>query len=288
MNPARLHTTAALLLWFGAGSACAQMRVEVIPLQNRFPADVIPVIQPLLPPGASVTGMNNQLIVKTTPENLAEIRNLLDSIDLKLRRLRIFVRQDVEGFGNRTQQSLSGHADLGDVTLRQGGRHPHDGVAVGVGAEDVNIQYRRQDSAVSGADRASYQVQTVEGQPAYIRTGQAVPVPQRTVAAPNGVIVVQDTVEYYDADSGFWVLPRLSGDAVTLLIAPRTTKVNPGAIPRFDIQGAETTITGRLGQWLDIGGISQTSSGSSHGWLGSETQRDSRETSIQVLVEEIP
>lgn len=277
-----------LLLWLMAPAAAAQMLVEVIPLQHRFPDDVIPVIRPLLAPGGSVSGMNNQLVVRTTAQNLAEIRSVLDAIDMKLRRLRISVRQDADRYGDLAQQSLSGRAELGDVTLEQHGGNGRDGVSVGIGDHDSNVKYRRRDRTTAASDRASYQVQAVEGQPAFIRTGQSVPVPQRTVAAPNGVVVVQDSVAYHDADSGFWVLPRLSGDRVTLLIAPRTTKVKPGAVPTFDVQAAETTVSGRLGQWIDIGGINQSSRSSGRELLGSATRQEGRTTTLQVRVEEIP
>lgn len=288
MSRRRPRSFPTLLLWLVAASAGAQMQVEVIPLQHRFPDDVIPVIRPLLATGGSVTGMNNQLVVKTTPGNLAEIRAVLDSIDRKLRRLRISVRQDADRVRELSRQSVSGRVEAGDVTLRQQGGAGADGVTVGVGDRDSHLEYRRQDRATGASDRAAYQVQALEGQPAFIRTGQTVPVPQRTVTAPNGVIVVQDTVAYHDADSGFWVLPRLSGEVVTLLIAPRTTKVNAGVVPTFDVQGAETTVSGRLGQWIDIGGISQSASRSSRELPGSTTGHEARNFTLQVRVEEIP
>ncbi len=53
------------------------MQLEVIPLQKRMVDEVIQIIRPLVAPGGTVTGMNNQLIIKTTPSNLAEIKQVL-------------------------------------------------------------------------------------------------------------------------------------------------------------------------------------------------------------------
>ncbi len=52
-----------------------QMQLEIIPLNHRTVDEVISVIRPLLPPGGSINGMNYQLIVKTTPSNLSEIKH---------------------------------------------------------------------------------------------------------------------------------------------------------------------------------------------------------------------
>ena len=54
------------------------MLLEVIPLQNRMVDDVIPIIRRLVAPGGTITGENNQLIVKTTSSNLAEITHCID------------------------------------------------------------------------------------------------------------------------------------------------------------------------------------------------------------------
>ncbi|MBI1731619.1 MAG: hypothetical protein HYR49_02470 [Gammaproteobacteria bacterium] len=278
----------ALCLLLLSGLCTAQMQVEVIALNHRLAEDVIPVIRPLLATGGSVTGISNNLVVKTTPENLAEIRAVLDSIDRVLRRLRISVRQDSSQFRDGTRHGLTGRAEAGDVTIRQGGRSDPGGLTVGIGDEDDNVRYgaRARESAKTGS--GAYHVQALEGQPAFIQAGQAVPIPQRTVTAPNGTLVVQDTVEYYNADSGFWVLPRLHGDQVTLLISPRTTRVGAGPVPTFDVQSAETTVSGRLGQWIPIGGISQSSSRASHELLARETVQTSEIGSIEVRVDEIP
>ncbi len=278
---------AALVLSLLCGAAAAQMRVEVIPLQHRLADDVIPVVRPLLAQGGSVTGMNNQLILKTTPENLAEIRAVLDNIDQRLRQLRISVRQDADQYGDFTRQSVSGRAEAGDVSIKQGRNTGPDGLTVGVGDRDDNVRYQRRDLNSDRTDRGSYQVQTVEGQPAFIQTGQTVPIPQRTVAAYDGTLVVQDTVEYHNADSGFWVLPRVHGDQVTLMISPYTSRVGPGPLPAFDVQSAEATISGRLGQWISIGGIDQSTRRTSRELLSGSSKQSSENRTIQVRVDEV-
>ncbi len=84
------------------------MQLEVIPLQKRMVEDVIQIIRPLVTPGGTVTGMNNQLIIKTMPSNLAEIKQVLRQIDHAPRRLMITVKQNVAGDSYLREDSLSG------------------------------------------------------------------------------------------------------------------------------------------------------------------------------------
>jgi type II secretory pathway component GspD/PulD (secretin) len=62
-------------------NAQQRMKLEVIPLKNSTSEQVINVIRPLLVQGGSISGRNNQLIIKTTPQNLIEIKDILNSID---------------------------------------------------------------------------------------------------------------------------------------------------------------------------------------------------------------
>ena len=84
----------ALLLLILAFSAYAQQSLEVIPLRHRTADQVLDTLRPLIEPGGTMTGQGNQLIVRASPGNLAEIRRALDAIDRPQRRLQISVRFD--------------------------------------------------------------------------------------------------------------------------------------------------------------------------------------------------
>src|SRR5262249_24006116 len=77
---------------FLATAAFAQGTLEVIPLKHPTADQVIPVLRPLLEPGGALSGQYNQLIVRTSPENLAQIRAALEAFDAPSRRLVISVR----------------------------------------------------------------------------------------------------------------------------------------------------------------------------------------------------
>ena len=83
-----------LSLWFVSSVAVAQGTLEVVTLRHSTAEQVIPVLRPLLEPGGALSGQFNQLIVRTSAANLAQIRAALDAIDQPQRRLTISVRFD--------------------------------------------------------------------------------------------------------------------------------------------------------------------------------------------------
>ena len=82
-------------LVLAAAAAClaavtyAQQSLEIIPLRHRTVEQVLPVLQPLVEPGGTLSGSRGQLIVRASPGNLAEIRRALDAIDRVDQRLQV-------------------------------------------------------------------------------------------------------------------------------------------------------------------------------------------------------
>lgn len=278
-----------IVLVFYLPAASAQLKLEVIPLQHRTADQIIPVIRPLLSEGGTVTGMNNQLIIKTTPVNLADIKEVLRSLDKAPRRLVITVSQDVDGYRDRSGGSVDGSYSSGDITVTNSSRTPgRTGASIAVQDDDGNtIRLRGTDIHSNLAENNDYRIQTIEGRPAYIQTGQSVPIANQDAFITRDGVVVRDTVEYHDVTSGFYVTPNLSGDNVTLLISPNLSRIHPGQREVFDVQNIRTTVHGRLGEWINLGGVNQASSRQS-GSILHKTRWQSRETrNVFIKVEEI-
>lgn len=266
------------------------MVLEVIPLKHRMSSDVVDMIKPLVAPGGTVTGMNNQIIVKTTAANLEEIKQVLDSIDQAPRRLMITVKQNVDGNFNRNEQGISGRYTSGDVTIASPDPGAgHGGGIVAIKDDEGNvIGYRALSTRSDREDKNTFSVLATEGYPAFIHTGHSVPVAnQQTIITPGGGVVVQDGIQYRDVTSGFYVLPRLSGDIVTLLVAPQLNRINSAQGGVFDIQNVETTASGRLGEWIELGGVSQQFDDKGQHNLISTRRRGQEFRTIAVMVTEI-
>jgi hypothetical protein len=214
---------------------------------------------------------------------------VLDSLDRAPRRLLISVRQDATAARALREQAVSGRVTEGGVSVEypDPGR---GGLEVGAGDErGDHIRYHVQDSQSFEDDRNSFRVQAVEGQPALIQIGQSVPVPTQTQVITPGGVVVQEGTQYQEATSGFYVLPRISGDRVTLEVAPRMTRVrSAGGFPVFELQNVITTASGRLGEWIIIGGLDQDLSNSDQRALATAAGESRSSRTIMLKVEELP
>ena len=241
----------------------AQQALEIIALKHRTVDQVLPILRPLLEPGGTLTGQNNQLIVRASATNLAEIRSVLDAIDRPSRRLQISVRYD----------SVSDAARQG---IEASGR---------VGGGDSRIDLRAQDARSSTQERVDQRLQVLEGGRAFISSGQSRTLPQRQIIQTPGGAVTQQTFVVQEIATGFEVVPRLSGGSVILDIAPQRETAGPqGSVQS---QRMATTVSARLGEWVDIGGASQSgvhddrAVGSASRFAGADSRR------IWLKVEEI-
>ena len=272
----------ALALAACASAAFAQMVLEVIPLRHRTAEELIPIIQPMLPRDASVSGMSGQLVVRTTPANLNEVRRVLASIDVAARRLQITVAQDVASDGSRRGAEISGSVRQGDARLivPGAGPTPRDGV-----------QARVYDSRSTENVRVLQTVQVLEGRSAHVQTGQSVPLPERRIARSvvGGRVVEQvvEGTEYRNVDTGFYVTPRVSGDRVTLDISSQREALARGRSGTVDVQRATTTISGRLGEWMEVAGSSEERSTERDVLLGRAGGTRAESRSVLLKVDEI-
>ncbi len=245
-----------------ACAAWGQGVLEVITLRHRTADQVIPVLQPLLEPGGALSGQYNQLIVRTSPANLAELRQVLERIDRPPRRLMISVRHEL------AQDLARGGHDAGARISERG----------------ASAEIRVLDSRSALDERVDQRVQVLEGGRAHISGGESRPLRQPgVVRAPAGGVVQETVIQ--EASTGFDVVPRLSGSEVTLEIYAQQEAF--GA--RGAIRGARaaSTVSGRLGEWLELAGSSSAAAASAAGELSSRESAAATERRVWVKVEEL-
>ena len=57
--------------------------------------------------------------------------------------------------------------------------------------------------------------------------------------------------------TGFYVLPRVRGENVVLEVSPYKSSRTGTSRDNVDTQSAHTTVTGRIGEWIPIGGVTR-------------------------------
>lgn len=274
-----MRTRLLLLLALPMLSLCVPVHgaddggLQVIPLQYRNPQEMLRVLAPLVAPDGSVSAYENQLIVRATPAQMAEVRRVLAAVDQPPRQLLISVKQDEESALDRRGAGISGQYERGDGKIlipRADGRLPS--------RAEIELQDQHSSTRTSG----NRQLRTEEGREAQIFLGQSLPYQSRYHTGDDGSVI---RTEYRDAGSGFTVLPRLQGSRVQLEISLKQQV--PGAGGTFNIQSTSSTVSGPLGEWFDIGSAVQQVTQSASGLLYGEHDAGSEVRRIMVKVEEV-
>ena len=269
--------------------ALAQQEMEIIPLRHRTVDQVIPALQPFVEPGGALSGMNNQLILRASARNREQIKQALAAIDMPARRLVIRVSQNRDAESRQQGGEVSGNVALGNNVriIQPSTSTSPGGTQIEMRRGDSNVTTRVYDTRSTRDARTSQSVQVVEGGRAFIQVGQSLPMPLRQVVlGPNGVVVTDSTV-YRDIGQGFYAAPRLAGDRVTLEISPQFDTPGNQGYGSVNTQRVSTTVSGRLGEWIEVGGSGQQAGGRDRGNLsvGTSELRDNR--SVWLLIEEL-
>ena len=235
--------------------------LTIIELHHRLPEQVIPSLQPLLSQGGTMVGANSQLFIKTTPTNLEEIRQALAVLDRPLHRLLISVtRQDA---------ATNNNADYGIHSMAVGKQGNTTKIVVAGSAENTGMQT---------GNRQLQQVQAMDGTPARIFVGQQAPYSSRITTSTGEIIHTQG---YQNSGTGFMVTARLIGDdRVILDIEPQHSEnLNNG---NMAVSTVRTEVSGRLGEWIEIGNSSRETHRQGNETLG-RARTSSEQTSNIVL-----
>jgi type II secretory pathway component GspD/PulD (secretin) len=226
--------------------------LEVLKLKHRTAEEVIPTLRPLLEPGGALSGDGFSLFVRASPGNLTQLRQALEQLDRAptqyLISVRNSTRQEIE------REELAAAAAVGN-----------NGVRATIQGTDGNA--RRQGNNVAN-------VTVLEGNEAFIATGA-----NQTILGA-GFRTAQG--------SGFTVIPRsIGGDRVMLEISQQSRE-RSAISGRIESQSLSTQVTGRLGQWVELGGLRSSSSSSQSGILSRGYSTSSDERSVWVKVEPSP
>ena len=258
---------------------------RVLPLSYRSLAEVLPLLQPLVPKPGTITGIGDRLVVKTSPENLREIQRVLAEIDRAPRNLLILVKQTRHEQLTANEAEADVRVQQGDVTLSTGRPTRLDrGASATYRNEDIEASARILRTQSDTDDDNLQRVRVLEGHEAFISTGQLVPF-ANCRHRRRGFGVGAGCVSYKEVTTGFYVVPRLSGDRVLLDIAPRRMNLSERGGGAVDVQRAFTTVSGHLGQWMEIGGASRRDNETTRGTLSYRTRSNSDTQTILLKVE---
>src|SRR5437773_7830454 len=149
-----------IVLALALAAQAQQTVLEVIELSYRNADQVIPILKPLLAPGGTISGMQNRVIVRTTPQNLAELRKVLDLVDAMPRMLLISVRQQSTASGTGSEAEVSGSigSDRARVTVPGTGSNQGGAVVIRRGEDHLRGRASQLQSAATDSSVQTLQV----------------------------------------------------------------------------------------------------------------------------------
>lgn len=244
---------------------------EVMPLNYRTADDVLPVVQSVLGNEGRASNYGNQLIINAPPAKLQEVRDLLKQIDKQPRRLLISVDTSDSNYMNEQGYSVNGTASAGNVQIQSGRGEVN-------GRDQVRIIHRSTQSRGGGTQ----QVQTSEGYPALIQVGQSVPLTNTSVDSYGRPY---NNTEYRDVTRGFYVTASLTGDLVHISISNNNDRLSQTQQGAINIQNTDTKVSGRLGEWITIGGVNENSQSDQSGFIQRRSTQGRDDMTLRVKVD---
>ena len=261
-------------------SFAAETIIEVITLYNRSASEIQPLISPMLEDTDRVMADGSNLIVKTKPERLNEIKKFINNLDTRLNNLIITVIQS----RHTTAEELNAAARV-NLNI------PIDDLSKSSGR--ITGHYDR--AKIQNANESTQTIRTLEGNSAYITVGKTYPIQNVQIYNSGygygyGYPAVSTSTEFIDATTGFAVTPRLteqhpiSGEQQVILdVSPWSDNVNVQG--QIESQNVQSTIKINLGQWVELGRIDEESHSSANGNLATIRQTNQKRAHILVKVD---
>lgn len=245
--------------------------LEIFDLKSRTAEEIIPIIKPLVSRDTFLSGQSYQLFVRGTAADIKLVTDLLQRIDSPLRNLLVSVRQVNKNQAKQDEIDFMAKIKSGKLTLD-------------INSSGSGSQLRLKRFGTKKSHENTHSVRVLEGHPAYVYTGTSKPVKTQEAFAKGKTSAYQYSTQYKQASSGFYALPWVVNDRVTIEINPQQQNFKQGnVIATHDIS---TVIKGRVGQWITLGGLDESSDVSQKG-LASKTfgtQRDEMVTQVKVEI----
>lgn len=262
-----------LVLFLASFSLLAgQNEFKMITLKHRFAEDILPVVQPMVGESGTANAMDNHLIIRTTPDRMAVIEQVVSKLDVARRNIRIEISHENNLRTDDSRAAVSGRGHVGNGEIVIGNNPPRrSGARVEIG------QGRSRTS-----QRGSEFVTVMDGAHAFIRVGQSVPYTQQWAVFTQRYAHLQQTTEFQDITTGFAVRPRSIGDEVEVQIMPRIARLNSSGF--IDFEELATTVRLKPGEWFDLGGTMGSRDEVSRAILSSASTTASESTGLMIRV----
>lgn len=217
----------------------ADNKIETIQLNYRLASEVLTEIQAFIPKEATARASNNFIILQATPPVIAEIKNLINKLDVPPQNLMVSVLKTDTALSDKQRHLSDSH-----ILVNENGMTAQASLS-----EWSTNNTRNKDQR--------YQARGIAGQAIMLTTGQALPQKEHSLfLSANGNLGIQTKTKYIDIKNGFQAIANiLPNHQVSIQIYPQfaTFSKRHGVIDRSQLF---SSISGPVGIWLKIGQVS--------------------------------
>ena len=249
---------AAVVLFCTGLPAAAKAEMRIFELQHRPVSELAEMVRSLLGEEAKVAAFHNTLAVNASPDALDEVARLVASFDRARQMLRVTIDQGKSFTEDEFGVSTSGRLlhDNNLVIINPGTKKSRDpGASLFLDSGQSRLKLRGTDSRLRESRRVSQYISVLEGEPALVSVGRAVPFTNVMLSYCRRHPAFIETTTYEHVDTGFEVLPVLTWRLGLLwLFLTQTTlsrsffmKWRPGsAYPLAPGMSSEVTTSSRM------------------------------------------
>lgn len=266
--------------------ASAEMRL--FELQHRPVGELAEMVRSLLGEEARVATDRNTLVVNASPSALDEVARLVDSYDRSKQMLRVTIEQGKTLSGHERGVSTSGRLQNDDSRIvigPSGKKSPEGGSTIIVDSGQNRLKLRGTDSRYRESRQVSQFVSVLEGEPALVSVGRAVPFTSQMLTYWRQHPGFIATTSYENVDTGFEVLPTLYNGMVEIEVRPFMASLDRDNPQQIVFHELATKVNVPVGAWYELGGHMQAQDDLSREILGAGRGSAQNGSSVRVKVE---
>lgn len=247
----------------------ADNKIETIQLNNRLASEVLFEIQAFLPEQATARASNNLIILQATPNIIAEIRQLINTLDISPKNLTISVMKTDTVLSDEQRSRI-----YSDIIINE------NSVSAGLSVEQWSTSNTRNKDQ-------HYHARGLAGRPIMISNNQALPqVEQYLLLSSNGDRAVQTNTSYLNINNGFQAIANiLPNRQVSLDIYPQFASFSKrnGILESSQLS---SSLSGSIGVWIELGQVSSAKNKTKLGASRYQTHHQQQQF-IYIKVEEL-
>lgn len=246
-------------------------------LKTRTADEIIPILEPLLRQNESISGKGFLLFIQTSSQRATELKQLIESIDQRGKTLRISVTSDetLVAHENNIQGSVQVNSGDARVIVGQAKRN-----------QDANITINGNYATRNTENNKTQFINLEEGASAFVAKETLRFFPVSTfISNGRGISEIQSSQANVRSD-GFYVEARTIDEQYATINIQSFASGNTNN-QQFENEqlSANTTLRASIGQWIELGGIGESTATTSSGILSRTRRNEDRFNRIFLKVE---